>query len=158
MFKSFLGRAAVIAAMIVAAGLWAGSALAVSSTGGEYNTLFAGLGAKGYDPVAYHTVGKPTAGSDKITHAWKGVTWRFASEDNKKLFVASPDKYAPQYGGFCAWGVANNKLFDIDPVNGWKIVDHKLYITFNADILKIWEKDVPGFEKKAVANWPGLNK
>lgn len=158
MIQSFFGRAVAIAAMVVAAGLWADAALAVSKTGGEYNTLYAGLGAKGYDPVAYHTTGKATPGSDKITQDWKGVTWRFASEDNKKLFVGSPEKYAPQYGGFCSWGVAQGRLFDVDPVNGWKIVDGKLYMNFNADILKLFEADTSNLLKKAATNWPGLNQ
>ena len=158
MLKSFLGRAAVIAAVVVAAGLWAGAALAITKTGGEYNTIYAGIGAKGYDPVAYHTTGKPTPGSDKITQDWKGVTWRFASEDNKKLFVANPEKYAPQFGGFCAWGVAQGRLFDVDPVNGWRIVDGKLYMNFNADILKLFNADTNNLVSKANTNWTRLNQ
>ncbi len=158
MMQKMTRRLVLAAAMLAAGALWTGDAFAVSQTNGEYNTLFAGIGAKGYDPVAYHTVGKATPGSDKITHDWKGVTWRFASEENKKLFAANPEKYAPQYGGFCSWGVANGRLFDVDPVNGWKIVDGKLYMNFNADILKAWEKDIPGFIQKAQASWPKLNK
>ncbi len=130
---------------------------AVDKTGGQYNTLYAGLGAKGYDVVAYFTDGKPVPGKGDFTHSYGGVTWQFASAEHRDQFKANPAKFAPQYGAFCAWGVAEGKLFDIDPVNGWKIVDGKLYLVFNGDILKAWENDIPGFVKKAEGNWSKLN-
>jgi YHS domain-containing protein len=132
-------------------------AYAVGHTGGVYNTTYAGLGIKGYDPVAYFTDHKAMAGSDNFTYDWKGVTWRFASAEHRDAFKANPEKYAPQYGGFCSWGVAQGKLFDVDPVNAWRIVDSKLYMNFNADIEKKWEADIPGFIQKAEKNWPTLN-
>lgn len=132
-------------------------AYAVDHTGGVYNTTYAGIGIKGYDPVAYFTDHKAVAGSDTITYDWKGVTWRFASAEHRDAFKASPEKYAPQYGGFCSWGVAQGKLFDIDPVNAWKVVDGKLYMNFNTDIEKKWEADIAGFIQKAETNWPKLN-
>jgi YHS domain-containing protein len=132
-------------------------ALAVDHTGGVYNTTYAGIGIKGYDPVAYFTDHKAVAGSDQITYDWKGVTWRFASAEHRDAFKANPEKYAPQYGGFCSWGVAQGKLFDVDPANAWKIVDDKLYMNFNGDIEKKWEADISGFIKKAETNWPKLN-
>ncbi len=132
-------------------------AYAVDHTGGVYNTTYAGLGIKGYDPVAYFTEHKPVAGSEKFTYDWKGVTWRFASAEHRDLFEAAPEKYAPQYGGFCSWGVAQGKLFDVDPANAWKIVDNKLYLNFNSDIEKKWEGDISGFISKAEKNWPSLN-
>ena len=151
-------RVAMLAAVAVLALGIAGPAGAVDKTGGAYNTLFAGIGIKGYDPVAYHTVGKPTPGSADITYDWGGVTWRFASAGNRDLFKASPEKFAPQYGGFCSWGVSQGKLFDIDPVDGWTIADHKLYITFNKDVLGVFNKDQQGFIKQASSNWPKLNQ
>lgn len=135
-----------------------GASYAVKNTGNEYNTLYAGLGAKGYDVVAYFTDGKPTLGLDDYTAEYGGVSWRFASEDHRDKFAANPEKYAPQYGGFCAWGVAQGKLFDVDPVNGWKVVDGKLYLQFNGDIRKIWESDRSKFIAKANRNWPTLNR
>jgi YHS domain-containing protein len=125
--------------------------------GSDYNSLYAGLGAKGYDVVAYFTEGYPVQGNADHTHEHGGVTWRFASAHNRDLFVAEPAKYAPQYGGFCAWGVAQGRLFDVDPVNGWKVLDGKLFLNFNADIRAAWEKDVSGFITKADANWPKFN-
>jgi YHS domain-containing protein len=135
-----------------------GTAAAVTHTGGEYNTLYAGLGAKGYDVVAYFTDNKPVMGSEEFFTEYGGVTWRFATAEHRDLFKANPVKYAPQYGGFCAWGVANGKLFDVDPVNDWTIVDGKLFLNFNGDILSTFSKDVPGFTSKANRQWPGLNE
>ncbi len=148
------------AALMLLAVLFAGiqSAHAVKNTGGEYNTLYAGLGAKGYDVMSYFLDGKPEMGSDKYTAQHGGVTWQFASREHRDTFAANPSKYAPQYGGFCSWGTAQGKLFDVDPVNAWKIVDNKLYLNFNADIQKVWEKDQAGFLAKAEKNWPALNR
>jgi hypothetical protein len=126
-------------------------------TDGDYNSLHAGLGAKGYDVVAYFTEGTPVPGQPDLTHDHGGVTWRFASARHRDLFREQPGKYAPQYGGFCSWGVAQGKLFDVDPVNGWKIVDGKLFLNFNADIQATWETDIRGFINKADANWRKLN-
>lgn len=133
-------------------------ALAVKHTGGEYNTLYAGLGAKGYDVVNYFTAGKAVAGSADYTSEYGGVNWQFTSSEHRDMFKANPAKYAPQYGGFCAWGVSVGKLFDVDPVNGWKIVDGKLYMNFNGDINTTFGKDPSTFISKANANWSDLNK
>jgi YHS domain-containing protein len=133
-------------------------AYAVKATGGEYNTLYAGLGAKGYDVVSYFSDGKPVPGSDKFTQAYGGVTWQFASAEHRDMFKADPTKYAPQYGGFCAWGVSQGKLFDVDPVNGWTVSGGKLFLNFNGDLNKTFARDTEGFISKAERNWPGLNR
>ena len=150
-------RLATLAAALGLTGITT-PALAVKHTGGEYNTLFAGLGAKGYDVVAYFTAGKPAPGSDRYTAEYGGVKWQFTSAENRDAFKADPAKYAPQYGGFCSWGVSVGKLFDVDPVNGWKIVDGKLYLNFNGDINATFAKDAASFIRKANNNWPSLNK
>ena len=131
---------------------------AVKQTGGEYNTMYAGLGAKGYDVVNYFTEGKAIQGSDKHEAVYGGVTWRFANKQHRDMFEADPEKYAPQYGGFCSWGAANGKLFDVDPANGWTIVDGKLYLNFNADLNKTFTKEAAKFIPKADKNWPSLNR
>lgn len=130
---------------------------AVKQTGGEFNTMYAGLGAKGYDVVAYFTNGKSVQGSDKHESVYGGVTWRFANAKHREMFAANPEKYAPQYGGFCSWGAANGKLFDVDPANGWTIVDGKLYLNFNADLNKTFTNDAAKFIPKADMNWQTLN-
>ncbi len=135
-----------------------GVAHAVKQTGGEYNSMYAGQGAKGYDVVAYFTDGKAVQGNREFEAVYGGVSWKFASAEHRDLFKADPAKYAPQYGGFCAWGVAQGKLFDVDPVNGWKIVDNKLYMNFNDQILATWNEDISGNLAKSEANWPALNK
>lgn len=134
-------------------------AFAVKQTGGEFNTLYAGIGVKGYDVVAYFTEGKPRIGSEEYVVDHGGVTWRFASREHRDLFAATPEKYVPQYGGFCTWGVgAANKLFDVDPVDGWTIYQGKLYMNFNADINKTFRNDPAGLVAEAQKNWPALNR
>lgn len=147
-----------IGAAALALGALSAPALAVKHTGGEYNTLYAGLGAKGYDVVAYFADGKTVQGSDRHTAEYGGVKWQFVSQEHRDLFAANPQRYAPQYGGFCSWGVSQGKLFDIDPVNGWKIVDGKLYLNFNADINGTFARDTQGYIAKANRHWPELNR
>ncbi|MGH8594042.1 MAG: YHS domain-containing (seleno)protein, partial [Gammaproteobacteria bacterium] len=98
-----LERTLRIIAVALALGAFSTPAIAVKYTGGEYNTLYAGLGAKGYDVVSYFTHGKPAQGSDRFTHEFGGVKWQFVSSEHRDLFAANPQKYAPQYGGFCSW-------------------------------------------------------
>lgn len=87
-------------------GLAATAAAAQLRAGGEYNSTYANIGIKGYDPVAYFKAGKSVKGSERYTTDYGGVTWHFSSAENRDAFKASPTAYAPQYGGFCSWGVA----------------------------------------------------
>jgi hypothetical protein len=97
---------------------------------------------RGYDPVAYFAEGRPV----------KGL--RFASAQNRERFAADPQKYAPQYGGYCAYGVANNYAVSVDPA-AWRIVDGKLYLNYSKGVQADWNRDIPGYIGKADANWPG---
>ena len=115
------------------------------------------MAIKGYDPVAYFTAGKPTAGNAKLSYRWNGATWQFASAENLQAFQKSPAKYAPQYGGFCAWAVSQGNLAPIDPT-AWRIVDGKLYLNYNAAIQKKWEKDRSKLIEQANEKWPQLAK
>lgn len=112
-----------------------------------------GVAINGYDPVAYHTEQKPVAGSEAITADWNGVTWRFASEDNKAAFVATPEKYAPQYGGYCAWAVASGYTAKTDP-DAFTLVDGKLYLNYSQGVQSKWRQDTAGNISKGNANWP----
>jgi YHS domain-containing protein len=112
-------------------------------------------GINGYDPVAYFTDGKPMKGSGYHVADFEGVTYAFASKEHKEMFEAKPEKYMPAYGGYCAYGVAVGKKFVVDP-EAWKIVDGNLYLNLDRDIQKKWLKDVPGYIKKAEANWPKI--
>ena len=109
-------------------------------------------GLSGYDPVAYFTDGKPVRGNGYHVSVHKGVTYAFASEEHKEAFEANPEKYAPAYGGYCAYGVAVGKKFVADPTV-WRIVNGTLYVNLDRDIQRTWQKDVPGNIKKADANW-----
>ena len=114
---------------------------------------FLGTAIDGTDPVAYFTEGRPVEGKKSISYDWNGATWRFSSEDNKALFVADPEKYAPQYGGYCAWAVSQGYTASTNP-EAWKIVEGKLYLNYNKSVQSKWEGDVPGNIKAADANWP----
>lgn len=142
---------AVAITLALAAPLAAGPALADEPV---YQSLF-GTAIDGTDPVAYFTEGRPVEGSSEYSHEWNGATWRFASAENKALFVANPEKYAPQYGGYCAWAVSQGYTASTEPEN-WSIVDGKLYLNYSADVQKKWSKDKAGFIAKANRNWPGV--
>lgn len=114
-----------------------------------------GIAIRGADPVAYFTESAHVQGSDEFTHDWQGVTWKFASAENRDSFAADPDAYAPEYGGFCAYAVSQGYTAEIEP-DAWKIVDGKLYLNYNKKIQKRWEKDIPGFIAAANQNWPGV--
>ena len=121
----------------------------------QYFVDDSGLAIRGTDPVAYFTQGGPAAGSSEFTHTWNNATWQFASAENRDLFAANPEQYAPQYGGFCAWAVSQGYTASIDP-NAWRIVDGKLYLNFSQGVQRRWERDIPGNINKADANWPGV--
>lgn len=108
---------------------------------------------RGYDPVAYFAEGKPVKGNAQFTHAWKGATWRFASAANRDRFAAAPEKYAPQYGGYCAYGVASGYAVKTEP-DAWRVVDGKLYLNYDRGVQASWAKDPAGYIRKADDNWP----
>lgn len=118
----------------------------------EMNADANDIAIKGYDTVSYFTAGKPTKGSRDYTATYKGAIYQFASAENRDLFRASPERYAPQFGGYCAMGVALEKKFDTDPT-AYEIVDDKLYLNLNAAVQKKWLTDVPGFIHTAKGNW-----
>ncbi len=133
-----------------------GLQIAPAGAGGVVNSsLIGGVAIEGYDPVAYFTQGKPVEGSSDFEHEWLGATWRFASAADRDRFAAAPDRYAPQYGGYCAWAVANGYTAEIDPA-AWSIVDDKLYLNYSKDVQAQWSVDVPGNIAKGDANWPGI--
>jgi len=116
-----------------------------------------GVAVEGYDVTAYFQQGKPVKGSDKFAYTWMGATWRFASAASRDAFAAQPEKYAPQYGGYCAYAVSEGHTASIDP-EAWKIVDGKLYLNYSKSIRVTWEKDIPGRVERADHNWPSLHK
>lgn len=113
------------------------------------------LALHGFDPVAFFTKGKPVEGKAKYEAQHNGASYYFESEGNLAAFKADPAKYAPAYGGFCAYGVSVGKKFDGNP-NFWKIVDGKLYLNLDAEIAGLFAKDVPGAIDKANGYWPDI--
>jgi YHS domain-containing protein len=112
-----------------------------------------GVGLKGYDPVAYFTLGRPTPGMDKYAYRWKGVTYRFASAEDRGKFQADPDKYLPQYGGYCAYAMSIDRIADIDPTR-WAIINNKLYLNNNFLSFHLWSLDKPGNITSGDRYWP----
>ena len=104
---------------------------------------------KGYDAVAYFKENKAVKGRSEFQHAWMGAKWYFASAANRDLFAQEPEKYAPQFGGYCSWAVSNNYVYDADP-EVWKLVDGKLYLNYNKTAQQKWEQDIPGRIKKGM--------
>jgi len=137
---------------------WLGSAVAGSSPSpvAAVNTAD-GFALKGYDPVAYFTNGQPTKGSTKYSFQWKGVTYLFASTENLQRFKADPEKYLPQYGGYCAYAMSLDRIADIDP-HRWAIVGGKLYLNNDFLAQNLWSLNKSGNIASADRNWPQYPK
>ncbi|MEO1574380.1 MAG: YHS domain-containing (seleno)protein [Pseudomonadota bacterium] len=118
-----------------------------------YTPLLSNNALKGYDPVSYFTDGAPAKGKKSISHEWNGANWLFSSDEHRDLFIADPEKYAPQYGGYCAWAVSQGYTASGDP-KVWKIVDDKLYVNYNKKVGKTWSEDPEGFIRLGDQNWP----
>jgi len=112
-----------------------------------------GIGLKGYDPVAYFVTGQPTKGVELYSFVWKGVTYRFASEENLNRFKADPQKYLPQYGGYCAYAMSLDRIADTDPIR-WAIVKGKLYLNNGYIAQSLWSLNRRGNIEFADRNWP----
>lgn len=115
----------------------------------------AGVALHGYDPVSYFSGSAPKKGNAGISAQHDGATYHFASTANRDKFKSSPAKYAPQFGGFCAMGVALGKKLDVDP-NAYRVVGDKLFLNVNKDVQKRWLDDVPGNIATAEKSWPAL--
>jgi YHS domain-containing protein len=116
-----------------------------------------GLAIKGYDPVSYFTTGKPTPGLAQFSTTYKGATYRFASAENRDRFIAAPEKFVPQYGGYCAYAISLNKIADIDP-DEWTIVNDKLYLNNGFLAQSLWSLDKSGNIVRGDHNWPLVPK
>jgi YHS domain-containing protein len=115
-----------------------------------------GIAIQGYDPVAYFTDSKPLKGDARFSYAWRGATWQFASAEHRDLFAKDPEHYAPQFGGYCAYGVSENHAVDIDP-EAWKIIEGKLYLNYSQRIKADFLKDPTARIQRADQNWPNLH-
>jgi len=147
MFKTILKATAVTATLVLSSASFAAD-IDVNANGND-------VAIQGYDPVAYFTEETPTKGSASYTATYKNAIYHFSSEQNRDLFRASPTKYAPQYGGFCAFGVTKGRKFNTDPT-AWRVVDGKLYLNLNKDVQKVWLEDIPGYITNANETWTSI--
>ena len=108
---------------------------------------------KGYDPVAFFKAGKPVMGLKEYSYEWNGATWYFSSNENLSSFKATPEKYAPQYGGYCAYGTAEGHKAPTE-TDTWTIVGDKLYFNYNKSVQALWKENQRKLIEKANSNWP----
>lgn len=148
-------RRLVAVALVVGALVVAGLAAPAVAAPAVYVPKGHEVALGGYDPVAYFTDSKALKGDPAFTQQWKGATFQFASADHRDRFAADPARYAPQYGGYCAWAVAHGALASGDPQQ-WTIHDGKLYLNYNADIRARWTADIPRYVSQADSHWPGV--
>ncbi|SBS34935.1 YHS domain protein [Marinomonas spartinae] len=121
-----------------------------------YTSFFSNKALDGYDTVAYFTDHKAVEGSKQYTTKYKGADWYFSSAKHLAMFKKTPEKYAPQYGGYCAWAIAaKNDFASADP-HQWAIVDSKLYLNYDSEVKAKWDKNPKGFIKMGDRNWPSL--
>jgi hypothetical protein len=143
---------------ILVTGLASLALAGTSLAGSSVNVAGAsGIALDGYDPVAFFTEHRPVHGDPGITGTHQGATYLFASEEHRNAFEKNPDKYVPQYGGYCAYGVAVGALFPVD-IDTWQVRNGKLYLNLNPEILKAFNNDFEGNVTKADKNWPDLAK
>ncbi|KSV75889.1 hypothetical protein N185_15705 [Sinorhizobium sp. GW3] len=128
-----------------------GLLVASSALAGEIYTTD-GIAINGYDAVSYFVDNKAVKGSSEFNVQYKGATFYFSSLKNREIFAGDPVRYTPQYGGYCAYGTADGHKATTEP-DAFTIVDGKLYLNYNADILKTWRADTLGYIRKADANW-----
>jgi len=132
-----------------------------ASAGGAFdkvNRTTFGTAIKGYDTVAYHTEGRAVKGDSKYSYEWNDAKWYFKNAENRDLFAANPEKYAPQYGGYWAGSLATTgKVAGVDPT-AFKIIDGKLYLSWNKETADQFAASADILVKKADDNWQKLNK
>lgn len=146
-------RETALAALVIGAAL-----AAIPAAAAEKDPVFntrGNLAIRGYDPVAYFTEGKAVKGEKDFTLGWQGADWRFANADNRDLFSEDPEKYAPQYGGYCAWAVSRNYTAPTDP-DAFTLVDGKLYLNYNKRVMRQWLEDRDRNIEQADENWPAV--
>jgi len=148
----FIGMKNIVIVMLAVASL-----VSAGSKVDAVNKNREGVAVEGYDVVAYFEVGRPVKGWAQHKAMWNGAEWWFASGEARDKFLSEPMRFAPQFGGYCAWAVSNNYTAEIEP-DAWKIVDGKLYLNYNKDVRTMWAREQ---EKRIAAgerNWPGLHR
>jgi len=114
-----------------------------------------GVAIRGYDPVAYFTLGKATKGNSTFTYQWMGANWWFSNKSHREAFGMNPERYAPQYGGYCAYAVSKGSTAPGDP-EAWTLHHDKLYLNFSLAVKEQWLPDITGNIDRANKLWPGI--
>ena len=148
--RGFIG----LLAAVPVAGLVAWSIAPQASAAAKTYTE-GGVAIDGTDTVAYFTQGKPVPGKREFSQDWNGATWLFSTAENRDTFAASPAKYAPQYGGYCAYAVSEGYTASTVP-EAWKIVDGKLYLNYSTGVQRTWEKNYSERIVDGDKNWPKI--
>lgn len=153
MTRSLLNRRALLAAAVAApaAALWTHPAAAAE----PYVFSKGGVAIRGADPVAYFTEGAPVLGSPDHALMWEGTTWHFATLENMEAFIANPQAYAPQYGGYCAFAMSKGYIATSVP-EAWTLHEGKLYLNYSVNVRQVWLEDVPGNIELANGVWPTI--
>jgi YHS domain-containing protein len=120
-----------------------------------YTGYFSDQAIKGYDTVAYFTENKPVEGKEQFSTEYMQANWLFSSQENLQLFKANPEKYVPQYGGYCAYAVSQNSTASIKP-ELFTIQDGKLYLNYNESVNQKWSANKEDYIELADKHWPGL--
>ena len=146
-------RPVFLAACLLAGGFLSVPAPAMAAEDPVYTGFLSNVAVGGYDPVSYFSADGPVKGSADYSLTYNGAQWHFATAANRDSFRQDPERYAPQYGGYCAWAVSQGSTAKGDPAN-WKIVNGKLYLNYNSDIQKRWEQNIPENIQAGNRNWP----
>lgn len=145
----------IFAASLIALTPVALVAPALAQAAPVYTARNSQVAVSGHDPVAYFTDGVPTKGDEAFATTHNGAEYRFASQENLDTFLGDPDRYAPQFGGYCAWAVSQGYTAPGNPDN-WAVVDGKLYLNYNTEVQNTWNADRETLIPAARTNWPGL--
>ncbi|MBV9723898.1 MAG: hypothetical protein JO299_01875 [Gammaproteobacteria bacterium] len=154
-FRLSLATALILAAMLSACAATPGR-ISQTTPVDEVDNKH-GLALQGYDAVGYFSEGRPVEGDPAISYRWQGADWQFASTEHRDKFAADPVRYAPQFGGYCAYAVSRGTTADGDPKQ-WALVDGKLYVNNNELAQTLWNQDRPGNIEAGVVNWPLIPK
>lgn len=120
-----------------------------------YTGFLSNKAVGGYDSVAYFSDSKAVKGISNFSTEYQGATWYFSNQKNLNKFLSAPEKFAPQYGGYCAWAVSQGNTAKGDPLI-WTVHKEKLYLNYNKSINQKWLKDKEFLIIQANKNWPGV--
>ncbi|MCW8879130.1 MAG: YHS domain-containing protein [Kangiellaceae bacterium] len=111
-----------------------------------------GVAIEGFDTVAYFEQDKAVKGNRNFSYSYKGSIWNFSSEENRTKFINNPDKFAPEYGGYCAYAMSKGLVVSSDP-EAYTLHDGKLYLNYSFSVRNTWRKDIPAYLAKSEINW-----